>query len=542
MNKEDLKHIEQRRLELQVAIDQRRSLQDRNRLGQFATPTALAIDIANAAQRELPNDQSSIHFGEPAVGSGAFFSALLQAFPADCISSATGVEIDPVFATTACDLWGSHGLKVIEGDFMDSRGLLSALPRPTLILTNPPYVRHHHLNAEQKKRLGERAGSITGIKVNGLAGLYVYFMLIAHDWLADGGFATWLIPSEFMDVNYGTALKTYLTQKVTLASIHRFDPSDVQFDDALVSSAVVSFRKTPPTPQSKARFTYGGTVTAPLYSQQIPFVDLQCARKWTVYPQGPEVQRTGKCVSTSLTLGDLFHIRRGIATGANDYFILSRAEAKHLELPENYLKPILPSPRYLHDVIIEREADGFPAIAPQSVVIDCDLSEPEIERQYPTLWSYLRQAEVKGLRDRHLIKNRKLWYRQEIREPARFLCTYMGRGLDDADPFRFILNRSNAIAPNVYLMLYPKTILHGLLEQEPHRDREVFELLQQITSRDLKGEGRVYGGGLHKIEPKELGRISAASFLIRFPAMSGSHAMQLQLLETKLSGSYRPNS
>ena len=63
-----------------------------------------------------------------------------------------------------------------------------------------------------------------------------------------GGLAVWLIPSEFMDVNYGSALRRYLTERVTLLHIHRFCPTDVQFTDALVSSAIVVFRKAPPPP------------------------------------------------------------------------------------------------------------------------------------------------------------------------------------------------------------------------------------------------------------------------------------------------------
>src|SRR5207302_6159457 len=82
------------------------------------------------------------------------------------------------------------------------------------------------------------------IKISGLAGLYCYFLLLADAWLADGGFGIWLIPSEFMDVNYGQAVKRYLTEDVKLVHIHRFCPADVQFSDALVSSAVVVFEKT----------------------------------------------------------------------------------------------------------------------------------------------------------------------------------------------------------------------------------------------------------------------------------------------------------
>ena len=50
--------------------------------------------------------------------------------------------------------------------------------------------------AEEKLRLRELAERITGLRLSGLAGLYCYFLLIAHGWLADDGLAAWLIPSE----------------------------------------------------------------------------------------------------------------------------------------------------------------------------------------------------------------------------------------------------------------------------------------------------------------------------------------------------------
>lgn len=37
----------------------------------------------------------------------------------------------------------------------------------------------------------------------------------------------------------------------------------------------------------------------------------------------------------------------------------------------------------------------------------------------------------------------------------------------------------------------------------------MWEILNRITPHQLLSEGRVYGGGLHKVEPKELAQIPA---------------------------------
>jgi hypothetical protein len=74
-----------------------------------------------------------------------------------------------------------------------------------------------------------------------------------------------------------------------------------------------------------------------------------------------------------------------------------------------------------------------------------------------------------------------------------------------------IWNKSAATAPNVYLLLYPKAALKRVLEERPGLNRVVFEHLRAIDTGQLLSEGRVYGGGLHKMEPKELARVSAAA-------------------------------
>lgn len=511
--------LEARRQSVQSALDASRSSAERNRLGQFATPNALALDIARYAGTLIEPGSGGIRFADPSIGSGSFYSAALAALGAERLEHAIGVELDPAIAAAAGELWSDTGLHVVCGDFTRIVADDSCPPAPNLILANPPYVRHHHIGRTDKERLHRLVYRMTGIEVHGLAGMYVYFLLLATAWMEEGGYAAWLIPSEFMDVNYGVALKRYLTDRVTLLRVHRFDPDNVQFGDALVSSVVVVLKKSPPLPGHQPQFSFGGTLGTPHTTEDVTLDRLRASIKWTAFAGRGQNGCRGLGLHRGPTLSDYFRIQRGIATGDNKFFILDRTEAEKRRLPAKYLRPILPSPRHLKATVVEADDDGYPILDRGLCVIDCDLPEDVVKCRHPALWEYLRTAEVLGVRNGYLVAKRTPWYRQEQRKPCPFLCTYMGRGTDDKRPFRFIHNRSLATATNLYLMLYPQKGLADMLRMHPARASDVHALLSGVTGSELRSAGRVYGGGLNKIEPSELGRISAASFVEHWPEL-----------------------
>lgn len=500
--------VEECRQAEQVRLDSMKSARERNKWGQFATPIELASSIARYAHGI--STEQHIRFLDPAIGTGSFFSALLQSVPAEAIESAFGIELDPMFAAATEKLWHESGLRVVRGDFTQQ-----AAPdrRFNLVIANPPYVRHHHLDASEKDRLRARIAQSLHMEISGLAGLYCYFLLLCHEWLEEEGLAVWLIPSEFMDVNYGAALRRYLTERVTLLHIHRFCPTDVQFSDALVSSAIVVFRKSIPPPRHRVRFSFAGSIEQPQQDLLVDLDVLHRSRKWTQFPERPSVE-----ISSELTLGHLFSIKRGLATGSNSYFLLNPDQVSAWDIPHQFLKPILPGPRHLTTDIIDSYPNGEPTVSPRMYLLDCCEPEPEVKTRWPRFYEYLQKGYKDEIAQSYLASRRAPWYSQEKRPPAPFLCTYMGRTRNGNHPFRFIWNRSQATAHNVYLMLYPKGPLLAALGAIPELEERVFRALQRITPSQLVAGGRVYGGGLHKVEPKELAQISAREVLASIEA------------------------
>ena len=290
---------------------------------------------------------------------------------------------------------------------------------------------------------------------------------------------------------------------VRLLRIHRYDPQNSQFNDALVSSAVVWFINEKCEDDYEVEFTFGGTHTLPQKRKLVRKSVLSSERKWTRFPE-QDVRSTDMQRITQL--GDYFDIKRGLATGDNNFFILTKEQIEERGLDMSFFIPILPSPRKLKTDEVLSDKMGIPQIDTPYFLLRCSLPEDEIKEKSPALWSYLQTGKDTTAK-KYLCKSRRLWYMQENRTATPFLCSYMGRSSESRSPFRFILNHSDAVATNSYLMLYPKPGLERLIAENTALLNKVWDILCSIGNKSIENEGRVYGGGLKKIEPKELAKV-----------------------------------
>ncbi|MDR1312186.1 MAG: SAM-dependent DNA methyltransferase, partial [Deltaproteobacteria bacterium] len=186
-------------------------------------------------------------------------------------------------------------------------------------------------------------------------------------------------------------------------------------------------------------------------------------------------------------------------------FIIEKSKISELGLPMQFFRPILPSPRFLKETEVLSDNNGYPILPEQLFLLDCRLSEYEIRNNFPVLFDYLETGR-NTVANGYICKNRKCWYIQEYRDSAGIVFTYMGRKTDikNNNAFRFILNHSKAIVTNSYYALYPRRTLSLYFSRFPDLKRKIWLMLNTLTPDNLDDEGRVYGGGLQKIEPKEL--------------------------------------
>lgn len=460
----------------QLKLDSARTQLERNINGQFATPNSLALAIVRDALARVPNASSCI---EPACGTGSFVSAVCQE---KCSLEIVAIEKDPDYCEVARRLFGGDSCEIIQADFFD---IAQSLGQFSLLVSNPPYTRHHHLCAEDKEAYSSITRMMSGVKMSQLAGLHAYFIAAGTSLLEAGGIASWLVPSELFSVNYGSAIREYVTSRVSVERIHFFDNNDLQFDDALISSCVLVLRNVPTTRETMVSITVGNFEN-PKKTAHVSAEELRAQKKWQHFFVESESDSKG-------SVRDLFKVSRGMSTGDDRFFVHPRSFWHEKGIEDKWLQPVLPPPRYLKCDLVSEDTDGWPIETDRAVLKipkDIDFSAlPEAIRDY------LDTCPEKT-RNGYTLTHRKKWYSVEDRKPAPIVCTYMSRS--EEQPFRFIRNKSDAVVTTAYLCMYP---LKPLTECELDG---LAEALRAIPPSELIKSGREYGGGLRKLEPSEL--------------------------------------
>jgi hypothetical protein len=321
------------------------------------------------------------------------------------------------------------------------------------------------------------------------AGLHAYFFFATALHGQPGDVGCFLTSSEWLDVDYGQSVRHLLLNGLGAKSIHIIDPKIDTFPNVKATGLITCFQLGTSTKTIKMRQVTALTELATLAGGDK--LDRHLFRSdghWTqlVRPREGAAPKDFQRVP----LRSLFRVRRGVATGANGYFVMTREKANDRGL-ETWSVPVIAHAREILDAkgVVRDDANRVVLLSPNGIVR---------RRDFPQLNSYLAQGEhprggLARIKDRYLCQQRDPWWQVERPDPAPVIATYMARR-----PPAFALNPDKLALLNIGHYLYPRR--SGL-----DLEAIVWELNRQKDR--LVGHGRTYHGGLEKFEPREMGSL-----------------------------------
>lgn len=485
--------------------------------GQFWTPDWVADAMVRYALHRNPTD----HLFDPAVGAGAFFQAAkIIAKETGATLKLLGTELDPAALQQA-----RHGgltnvdlAHVQLGDFVlhPPRGPFKA------IVANPPYIRHHRLSASTKAQLKAFTTQLLGKAIDGRAGLHVYFLLRALQSLAATGRLAFIMPADTCEGVFAPTLWRWITRRYALEAVVTFAPEASPFPGVDTNAVIFMIKHVPArdrflwarchitSTESLNRWVRSGFVTEP--DETLEVFQRTISEGLATGFSRPPVSGN----PTGPRLGDFAKVLRGIATGANEFFLLTTERANALKIPRDFLRLAVARTRDVKDDAIDSEwLKSIRRTGRPTWLLSLD-GRPM--HQFPmAVRAYLQQGERAGLHKHALLSTRNPWYKMEIRTAPPILFAYLGRRSS-----RFIRNYAGVVPLTGFLCIYPRQGDPGFIV------RLWAALRHPTTVANLALVGKSYGGGAIKVEPRALEQLPLPAAIVSSVGLQIPRQRQLE--------------
>jgi adenine-specific DNA-methyltransferase len=474
-----------------------RDLAYRRKRGQFFTPFNVARFMSQWLT-EVTGESPRIL--DPCAGLGVFERAI--------------TAVDPLFATKAhFSLWEKdEGLvrdlcnicerleirrTVTADDFLREHAWSDSYDA---IIANPPYYRHHFI--ENKAAIRDEISSMVGTTFSVQTNVYCWFLIKALSLLKSGGRLAFIIPTEFLNANYGVPVKQYLLEHECVRHIISVGYRSKAFDDALTTACVLLAEKSDGRGTS-IRFhaadsadelddltTFLGKSTFKEYRTD----DLDADRKWRSFFSG--VRQTATEAARLLPFSAYGRFSRGIATGANEFFAIRPSTAADWKLPGKCLLPCVSKARHAPGRrFTAQDYEGLKRTDNPILLFDGQAAKGE------AVSAYIESGCDAGYHERYLTRTRDPWYALEKRRPAPIWVGVFGR-----NGVRFVWNESDCLTLTCFHVFQPSDLGEKYLPI-------LFLYLNSTLGRELlEPEKREYGDGLEKYEPNDINRSPAADF------------------------------
>lgn len=452
-----------------------RSPIERRAVGAFYTPPSIVEPMIRWTLEREPD-----RIVDAGCGSGRFAVAAARLRPSLPLIA---IDTDPVatlLTRAALAVVGAQAASVVQADYTTFEA--DVIAGRTAYVGNPPYVRHHELSREAKS-WATAAGERLGHRVSGLAGLHALFFLATALQARSGDVGCFVTSAEWLDVGYGSIVRKVLLNGLGAVNLDLIEPTAVAFDEVMTTAVITCFQAGVEPHEVRLRVAVdpselGRLGRGKLVSRQT----LQDANRWSPLLHGRSRSQTPGLVP----LSQVARVHRGVVTGANDFFVLTRARAAELGL-DPWCQPAI-----TRGTEVRRAGDVLRDSPERRVVLDVP---PSVDRAaHPALDRYLRSGEggPSAISRRYITGRRQPWWRLGLREPPPIVASYMTRRAP-----AFALNPDGLVVIN---------IAHGIYPIRPMSPDRLDALVQHLNgaAASYRGGGRTYQGGLEKFEPGEM--------------------------------------
>ncbi len=445
----------------------------RKSYGQFFTHPSVASFMVEWVLRL---NKKSIY--DPGFGLGAFLDPVYD----DLDIEFSGSEIDQGILDFWQDVHDRNNTSLHHEDYLRSWGKSAAN-----IVCNPPYMRFQKF-LDRENVFNEFSDKLN-LHLSGYTNIASAFLIKSLSELRESGRLAYIMPLEFLNTGYGTIVKNELIKDGCLAAIIRLDCEKDVFPDATTSVGIILY-------DSSHRYSWvdfhvaDSINTLPTILEQAPSArislnSLDPKAKWLNFflPKKFTVNR-----QKTAPLNYYGRFSRGIATGANKFFILKRSRFNSLGLDESDVTPCITKSSQIYQAVFD--PDDFDCLMREDSPVLLFSPDSQCSKKAR---SYISSGEMQGYHTRFLTKNRKPWYKTEYRAPSPLLLGVFSRG-----GYKIVLNRSKALNLTCFHGFQPNFFGSEYVDH-------LFLYMASSTGRDiLRLSSRRYGDSLDKFEPNDL--------------------------------------
>ncbi len=448
----------------------------RKNFAQFFTPRP----IADFMRTWIMGGKKTCELFDPAFGLGAFFADASEDL------TARGIELDPEVLVFYLSHSSKKKKEVIQGNY-----LLEFDRHYDNIICNPPYLKFQRF--DQKEAVLEAFQKKFGIRLSGYTNIASAFLVKSIFELNEGGRLAYIMPVEFLNAGYGIQIKELLLQTRHLACILQLSCEQEAFPEATTSLCILLYDSGKSFSDlsfySVDELSQLNDVLNTQPTRKISYDNLNPNEKWSIYFKSLEncVQLNEKSLVPLSIYG---HFSRGIATGANEFFVLRQSDVSRLALQEKeYAACITKSAQIVRSVFTQSDFNLLVSKDAPVYLLNAS-TELSLAAQ-----KYIRYGEIQGFNQRYITRNRTPWYKMERRAAAPIMLNVFSR-----NGYKAVRNYSLVQSLTPFHCFYPSLFGAGRMDL-------LFLFLYSRVGHSILGASvRKYGNKLEKFEPNDLNR------------------------------------